>query len=59
MKCKYPLPHQPQKCGLLNSSWNDPVAKMERSVRAYEKECIYISWSASLFFKICGNGFRR
>ena len=31
MKCKYPLPHQPQKCGLLKSSWNDPVARMERA----------------------------
>lgn len=31
MKCKYTLPHQPQKCGLLKSSWNDPVAKLERA----------------------------
>ena len=42
MKCRYSLPHQPQKCGLLKSSWNDPVAKMERSARVYEKECVYI-----------------
>lgn len=42
MKCRYTLPHQPQKCGLLKSSWNDPVAMMERSARAYEKECVYI-----------------
>lgn len=31
MKCKYILPHQPQKCGLLKSPWNDPVAMMERA----------------------------
>lgn len=42
MKCKYILPHQPQKCGLLKSSWNDPAAMMERSARAYEKERVYI-----------------
>lgn len=42
MKCRYTLPHQPQKCGLLKSSWNDPVAMMERSARAYEKERVYI-----------------
>lgn len=32
MKCRYQFPHEPQKCGLLNSSWNDPVAMMERAV---------------------------
>lgn len=31
MKCKYQFPHQPQKCGLLISSWNDPVAMLERA----------------------------
>ena len=42
MKCKYTPPHQPQKCGLLKRPWNDPVAMMERSRRAYEEERVYI-----------------
>lgn len=37
MKCRYTLPHQPQKCGLLKSSWNDPVAMMERASREAEQ----------------------
>ena len=31
MKCRYTPTHQPQKCGLLKSSWNDPVAMLERA----------------------------
>ena len=34
MKCRYIPAHKPQKCGLLESSWNDPVAMMERAVEA-------------------------
>ncbi len=42
MKCRYQIPHQPRKCGLLNSSWNDPVAMMERWAKSNEKDHVYI-----------------
>ena len=38
MKCRYSLPHQPQKCGLLKGPWNDPKAALERFARAKKEE---------------------
>lgn len=31
MKCKYTLPRKPQKRGLIGRSWDDTIAKQERT----------------------------